>query len=96
MFDEIAASSLVKVDEHCNKLSDAPYPVNPAGFVMHSAVHAARPDAGCMPHSHTRTGVAVSAQAGGVLPISQQSTVVLWGCKPKHVSAAPGARAAGP
>lgn len=77
MFDEITASSLVKVDEQCNKLIDSPYPVNPAGFVIHSAVHEARHDAGCVLHTHTRAGVAVSAQAGGVLPISQQSTFVL-------------------
>ena len=77
MFDEITASSLVKVDMACNKLSDSPHPVNPAGFVIHSAVHAARPDAGCVLHTHTRAGVAVSAQRHGVLPISQQSTFVL-------------------
>ena len=77
MFDEITASSLVKVDDKCNKIIDSPYPVNPAGFVIHSAVHEARPDAGCVLHTHTRAGVAVSAQAGGVLPISQQSTFVL-------------------
>ena len=77
MFDEITASNLVKVDEKCNKIIDSPYPVNPAGFVIHSAVHDARPDAGCVLHTHTRAGVAVSAQAGGVLPISQQSTFVL-------------------
>lgn len=77
MFDEITASSLVKVDMACNKLHDSPFAVNPAGFVIHSAVHAARPDAGCVLHTHTRAGVAVSAQAHGVLPISQQSTFVL-------------------
>jgi ribulose-5-phosphate 4-epimerase/fuculose-1-phosphate aldolase len=77
MFDEITASSLVKVDQHCNKLSDSPYPVNPAGFVIHSAIHAVRDDAACVLHTHTRAGVAVSAQACGVLPISQQSTFVL-------------------
>ncbi|MFN5098557.1 MAG: class II aldolase/adducin family protein [Limnohabitans sp.] len=77
MFDEITASSLVKVDMQCNKLHDTPYPVNPAGFVIHSAVHEARPDAGCVLHTHTRAGVAVSAQAHGVLPMSQQSTFVL-------------------
>ena len=77
MFDEITASSLVKVDMQCNKLHDSPYPVNPAGFVIHSAVHEARPDAGCVLHTHTRAGVAVSAQQHGVLPISQQSTFVL-------------------
>ncbi len=77
MFDEITASSLVRVDMACNKVGESPYPVNPAGFVFHSAVHAARPDAGCVLHTHTRAGVAVSAQAHGVLPISQQSTFVL-------------------
>ncbi|ABE42036.1 class II aldolase/adducin family protein [Polaromonas sp. JS666] len=77
MFDEITASSLVKVDGQCNKVIDSPFPVNPAGFVIHSAVHDARPDAGCVLHTHTRAGVAVSAQKCGVLPISQQSTFVL-------------------
>ena len=76
-FDEITASSLVKVDMQCNKLIDSPFPVNPAGFVIHSAVHEVRPDAGCVLHTHTRAGVAVSAQKCGVLPISQQSTFVL-------------------
>jgi len=77
MFDEITASSLVKVDQDCRKLSESPFPVNPAGFTIHSAVHAAREDAGCVLHTHTRSGVAVSAQKVGVLPISQQSTFVL-------------------
>jgi len=78
MFDEITASSLVKVDMQCQKLdTDNPHPVNPAGFVIHSAVHEARQEAGCVLHTHTRAGVAVSAQKHGVLPISQQSTFVL-------------------
>ena len=77
MFDEITASSLIKVDQDCNKVIDSPYPVNPAGFVIHSAVHAARDDVQCVLHTHTRAGVAVSAQKGGLLPISQQSTFVL-------------------
>lgn len=77
LFDEITASSLVKVDQQCHKLSDSPFPVNPAGFVIHSAIHAARADAGCVLHTHSRAGVAVSAQRCGVLPISQQSTFVL-------------------
>jgi ribulose-5-phosphate 4-epimerase/fuculose-1-phosphate aldolase len=77
MFDEITASNLVKVDQRCNKLIDSPYPVNPAGFVIHSAVHEAREDAGCVLHTHTRAGVAVSAQKAGILPLSQQSTFVL-------------------
>jgi ribulose-5-phosphate 4-epimerase/fuculose-1-phosphate aldolase len=77
MFDEITASSLVKVDLACNKLIDSPFPVNPAGFVIHSAIHSVREDAGCVLHTHSRAGVAVSAQKNGVLPISQQSTFVL-------------------
>ena len=77
LFDEITASSLVKVDMACNKLHESPFPVNPAGFTIHSAVHAARPDVACVLHTHTRAGVAVSAQQAGVLPISQQSTFVL-------------------
>jgi ribulose-5-phosphate 4-epimerase/fuculose-1-phosphate aldolase len=77
MFDEITASSLVKVDPACNKVIDSPFPVNPAGFTIHSCIHDARPDVGCVLHTHSRAGVAVSAQKCGVLPISQQSTFVL-------------------
>jgi ribulose-5-phosphate 4-epimerase/fuculose-1-phosphate aldolase len=81
MFDEITASSLIKIDGQCNKIIDSPpatdFPVNPAGFVIHSAVHEAREDIGCVLHTHTRAGVAVSAQKCGILPISQQSTFVL-------------------
>ncbi len=77
MFDEITASSLVKVDQQCNKIIESPFPVNPAGFVIHSAVHEAREDITCVLHTHTRAGVAVSAQKGGILPISQQSTFIL-------------------
>jgi len=77
MFDEITASSLIKVDQHCNKLSGSPYPVNPAGFIIHSCIHAGREDVGCVLHTHTRAGIAVSAQKAGILPISQQSTFVL-------------------
>jgi ribulose-5-phosphate 4-epimerase/fuculose-1-phosphate aldolase len=77
MFDEITASSLVKVDQACNKVIDSPFPVNPAGFTIHSCIHEARDDAGCVLHTHSRAGVAVSAQKKGVLPISQQSTFVL-------------------
>jgi ribulose-5-phosphate 4-epimerase/fuculose-1-phosphate aldolase len=73
LFDEITASSLVKVDLDGEKVSDSPYPINPAGFVIHSAVHEARPDVGCVLHTHTKAGVAVSAQVEGLLPISQVS-----------------------
>lgn len=77
MFEEITASSLVKVDEQCKKVLDSPYPVNPAGFVIHSAIHAGRPDVQCVLHTHTPDGVAVSAQEHGLLPISQQATIAL-------------------
>jgi len=76
-FDEITASSLVKIDLQGNKVDDSPFPVNPAGFVIHSAIHAARHDAKCVLHTHTLNGVAVSAQREGLLPISQHSIFVL-------------------
>src|SRR5215475_7165854 len=76
-FDEITASSLVKIDHDGRKVSASPYEITPAGFVIHSAIHAARDNAKCVLHTHSINGVAVSAQKGGVLPISQQSTFVL-------------------
>jgi ribulose-5-phosphate 4-epimerase/fuculose-1-phosphate aldolase len=76
-FDEITASSLVKIDQQGQKLEDSPFPVNPAGFVIHSAIHAARHDAKCVLHTHTLNGVAVSTQRAGLLPISQHSISVL-------------------
>jgi ribulose-5-phosphate 4-epimerase/fuculose-1-phosphate aldolase len=77
LFEEVTASSLIRVDQSGNKLSDSPFIVNRAGFVIHSTIHAAREDVQCVLHTHTRAGVAVSAQRCGVLPISQQSTFVL-------------------
>ncbi len=77
MFDEITASSLVKIDIDGNKLDDSPFPVNPAGFTIHSAIHAVRHDAECVLHVHSLNGVAVSAQKRGVLPLSQQSIFIL-------------------
>jgi len=77
MFDEITASSLIRIDQACSKLSDSPFPVNPAGFTIHSCIHQVREDAACVLHTHSRAGVAVAAQKCGVLPISQQSTFVL-------------------
>lgn len=73
MFEEITASSLVKVDLNGDKVIESPFDINPAGFVIHSAVHEARHDAGCVLHTHTKAGIAVSAQADGLLPISQVS-----------------------
>ena len=77
MFDEITASSLIKIDQGSNKLSESPFPVNPAGFTIHSCIHEVRDDAGCVLHTHSRAGVGVSAQKGGLLAVSQQSTVIL-------------------
>jgi ribulose-5-phosphate 4-epimerase/fuculose-1-phosphate aldolase len=77
MFDEISASSLIKIDIAGNVMQETSFPINPAGFVIHSAVHSARHDAQCVMHTHTLNGVAVSAQKRGVLPISQQSIFVL-------------------
>jgi ribulose-5-phosphate 4-epimerase/fuculose-1-phosphate aldolase len=73
MFEEITASSLVKVDLDGNKVMDGAYDINPAGFTIHSAIHAARDDAHCVIHLHTNAGVAVSALEGGLEPYSQQS-----------------------
>lgn len=73
LFDEITASSLVKVDHAGRPLMETEYDVNPAGFVIHSAIHDGRPEVQCVLHTHTRYGVAVSAQQDGLLPISQQS-----------------------
>src|SRR5438445_6919146 len=76
MFEEVSASNLVKVDLDGDKVMDSPYFINPAGFTIHSAVHAAREDALCVMHLHTDFGTAVSAQKDGLLPISQQAMLV--------------------
>ena len=77
MFEEITASSLVKVNLEGQIVMSSPYFINPAGFTIHSAVHAAREDALCVIHLHTEYGVAVSAQKNGLLPVSQQSLFAL-------------------
>jgi ribulose-5-phosphate 4-epimerase/fuculose-1-phosphate aldolase len=77
MFSEITASSLIKVDLNGHKVLDSPHDINPAGFTIHSAVHAAREDANCVLHVHSVNGVAVSAQDEGILPLSQHSIFVL-------------------
>ena len=77
MFDEITASSLVTVDLEGRKVVPSPYEINPAGFTIHSAIHAAREDATCVLHVHSLNGVAVSAQRDGLLPLSQHSIFVL-------------------
>jgi len=73
MFEEITASSLVKVDLEGRKVMESPFDINPAGFTIHGAVHEARPDAKCVMHLHTIEGVAVSCRKEGLLAISQQS-----------------------
>ena len=77
MFEEVTASNLVRVDLAGNKTLASPYEINPAGYTIHSAIHEAREDAGCVLHLHTVAGIAVSAQKQGLLPISQQSTFIL-------------------
>lgn len=76
LFDEITASSLVKIDVNGAKVVPSPYPVNPAGFTIHSALHMYREDAQCIIHLHTVDGVAVSAQADGLLPLDQHAMMV--------------------
>lgn len=75
LFEEITASSLVKIDIDGNKIEPSPYEVNPAGFTIHSAIHQAREDALCIMHTHSINGVAVSAQRDGLLPLSQTSVI---------------------
>ena len=77
LFEEITASSLVKVDLAGRKVAESAHDINPAGFLIHSAIHAARTDAHVVFHAHSLNGVAVAAQRAGVLPISQQSIFVL-------------------
>ncbi|MEO0575741.1 MAG: class II aldolase/adducin family protein [Pseudomonadota bacterium] len=77
MFEEITASSLVKINLDGEKVMPSAYPINPAGFTIHSAVHAVRHDVGCVMHTHTRAGIAVSAQKDGLLPISQHALLLL-------------------
>jgi ribulose-5-phosphate 4-epimerase/fuculose-1-phosphate aldolase len=72
-FDEITASSLVKIDEHGEAIGDHTYKANKAGFVIHSAIHMAREDAQCVWHMHTLAGMAVSAQEEGLLPVHMYS-----------------------
>lgn len=76
LFEEVTASSLVKVDVNGNKVDDAPHPVNPAGFAIHAGIHMACEDAHCIMHLHTPDGTGVSAQEEGLLPISQQGMIV--------------------
>lgn len=76
MFEEVTASSLVKVDERGNPVESTPFITNPAGFTIHSAVHMAREDAGAVMHLHTPFGQAVSAHSEGLLPLTQTAMLV--------------------
>jgi len=77
LFEEITASSLVKIDLDGNAVQKTDYQVNPAGFTIHSAIHMSRDDAQCIIHLHTIDGVAVSAQEQGLLPLDQHAMVLL-------------------
>lgn len=76
LFDEITASSLVKVDEAGNILSPTEYHINPAGFVIHSAIHMARPAIGCALHTHTPAGTAIATAKDGLLPLTQHAMAI--------------------
>lgn len=71
LFEEITASSLVKIDTDGNKLDDSPYDINLAAFVIHAAIHKTSHDAACVLHTHSDASVAVSGQEEGLLPLSQ-------------------------
>ncbi|AOX18816.1 ribulose-5-phosphate 4-epimerase [Kozakia baliensis NRIC 0488] len=73
LFEEVTASSLVVVDADGHPAQETDSPFNPAGFVIHSAVHRARPDAACVMHTHTLAGMTVAAQKAGILPLNQIS-----------------------
>jgi ribulose-5-phosphate 4-epimerase/fuculose-1-phosphate aldolase len=73
LFSQVTASNLVKVDLEGNIVSPSPWPINPAGFVIHSAIHGARPDVLCIIHTHTVAGMAVACLEDGLLPLSQKS-----------------------
>src|SRR3546814_7420270 len=77
MFDEITASNLVKVDQEGNIRSKTDYTINPAGFVIHGALHMALPEVACVIHTHTRAGVGVATQKDGLLPITQHAMAVI-------------------
>jgi ribulose-5-phosphate 4-epimerase/fuculose-1-phosphate aldolase len=71
LFDELQPADLIKVDLEGNQLTKSLYPINAAGFVIHAAIYASRPDINCVIHTHTIAGAAVSALQCGLLPISQ-------------------------
>src|SRR5947207_1027490 len=79
LFDEITASSLIKLDKDGNQLGASDYPSNPAGFVIHSAIHMSSPDLNWVIHTHSRFGTAVATQKQGLLPVTQKAlTLMGW------------------
>ena len=76
MFEEVTASSLVKVDASGNPVDPTPFITNPAGFTIHSAIHMAREDAHAVMHLHTPAGQAVSAHSEGLLPLTQTAMLI--------------------
>lgn len=78
MFEEVTASSLIKIDLEGKPVEPTPYLANPAGFTIHSALHMAREDANCVIHLHTAPGQAVSAMADGLMPLTQTAMLVRW------------------
>jgi ribulose-5-phosphate 4-epimerase/fuculose-1-phosphate aldolase len=77
LFEEMTASSLVKVDIDGNILSESEFGINPAGYTIHSAVHMGRKDAGCVMHTHTAAGLGVATQKSGLLPLTQMALAVI-------------------
>lgn len=73
LFEEVCASNLVKVNTRGEKLDDSPYSVNPTGFAIHGAIHAARASARCVLHLHTEWGLALAMVPGGLLPSTQHA-----------------------
>jgi ribulose-5-phosphate 4-epimerase/fuculose-1-phosphate aldolase len=73
LFEQVTATDLVKIDLDGNIVQDTEYPINSAGFVIHSAIHAARPDAKCVLHTHTVAGMAIASLEEGLLPLTQKS-----------------------
>ena len=81
-FEEITASSLIKVDGNGNLLGESDYPMNPAGFVIHGAIHMSGDDRHCVVHTHSRYGTAVSMQAQGLLPAGHKAlTLAPWNAR---------------
>ncbi len=77
LFNQITARNLVKVDQDGKVVGESEWPINPAGFLIHSCIHRARPDAHCVLHTHTRAGNAVAMQKDGLLPLNQKALIIM-------------------